>query len=85
MPLPVESLHPNSTDEEIKAASDASIAKCIEEGKPADQCKAIVNRYITDLTGKGSMKAGFASQLGGQPAVKKPVGGMGMGIGGAMP
>lgn len=82
MPLAVEGLNPNSTDEEIQAAVSASIEQCVGEGKDAKQCAAIANRYVTELTGKGKMRAGFAAQGVTKP---KPAGGMGLGIGGALP
>lgn len=72
MPLAVEGLNPNSTDEEIKAAVDASIKTCVAEGKDPKQCAAIAHRYVTELTGKGKMRAGFAAQGGAPPRREMP-------------
>ncbi len=81
MPLPVQNLNPNSTDEEIAEAVRASIEQCIDEGKDAKQCAAIAYRYARDLTGKNSMRLGFAAQ-GGTPSSR---GGMPPTPGGGMP
>ena len=78
MPLPVENLNPNSTDEEIKVAVAASIEQCVGEGKDAKQCAAIAHRYARDLTGKGSMRTGFAAQGGAPTGGGMPPGGGGM-------
>ena len=52
MPLVAQSLTDTSTDKEIQAAISASIAKCVEEGRPQDQCAAIAYRYAEEATGK---------------------------------
>ena len=41
MPMPAESLTPQSTAEEVRAAISATIAKCVEEGGEQKQCTAI--------------------------------------------
>jgi len=52
MPLPVQNLTPDSTQEEIDRAREESIAQCVREGRPRDQCIAIVMRYIEEATGR---------------------------------
>lgn len=78
MPLPVENLTPRSTDDEISTAISDSIAKCVEEGRPRDQCAAIAHKYARENTGKSNMRLGFAEEEGGTPrAETRPMPGAG--------
>jgi len=52
MPLSVQSLTPDSTQDAIDTAKSESIAQCVNEGRPQDQCVAIVMRYIEEATGR---------------------------------
>ena len=52
MPLPVEGLTPNSSDEEIKKAISDSIAQCVNEGKEQDMCVAMTYNMAKGATGK---------------------------------
>jgi len=54
MPLPVETLTPNSSREEIQAAISASISQCMSEGgKEQEQCVAIAQEIARKTTGDG--------------------------------
>lgn len=52
MPLPVESLTPDSPREAIQSAISASIKKCMEEGKSQDQCAAMSYEMARKATGQ---------------------------------
>lgn len=52
MPLAVESLTPASSTQSIRDAIGESIKKCMDEGKPQDECAAIAYNYARDKTGK---------------------------------
>jgi len=52
MPLAVESLTPASSTQSIRDAIASSIKKCMEEGKPQDQCAAIAYNYAREKTGR---------------------------------
>jgi len=52
VPLAVESLTPASSTESIRNAISASIKKCMEEGRPQDQCAAIAYNYAREKTGR---------------------------------
>jgi len=54
MPLPIESLSPNSSPEQIKQAISASISQCVNEGKEQDVCIAMVYRMAEKATGRSS-------------------------------
>lgn len=83
MPLAVENLTPRSTDEEIEKAISESIATCVKEGRPRDQCAAIAHKYAREKTNKSDMRLGFATNEGGVPRGEtRPMPGAG---GGPMP
>ena len=53
MPLPVESLTPNSTDSEIQTKISESIGKCMEEGgREQKECAGMVYDIARERTGK---------------------------------
>lgn len=52
MPLPVESLTPESDVPSIRAAIGKSIGMCIKEGKEQQQCAAIAYDIAREKTGK---------------------------------
>ena len=55
MPLAVESLTPDSSDEAIRAAISASIETCMKEGtRKPEQCKAIAYAMARKQTRTGS-------------------------------
>jgi len=64
MPLPVENLSAQSTEEEIRTALSESIAQCIREGRSREQCAAIAYNYARERTGKGSFQLGL-TEAGG--------------------
>lgn len=54
MPLPVESLSPKSTADQIKQAISNSISQCVGEGKEQDVCVAMVYRMVEKATGRNT-------------------------------
>ena len=53
MPLPAESLSPNSTDPEIQDKISQSIEQCMKEGgRDQKQCAAIAYSMARKATGK---------------------------------
>ncbi len=71
MPMPVDTLRPQSSVDEISKAISDSIAQCVNEGKEQKQCVAIAFSIARKRTGKN---------LGGErpaPAQTAPPG-MGM-------
>lgn len=54
MPLPVETLRSDSSDEEIRQKISQSIAQCMKEpnDRSQEQCAAIAYRYAREKTGK---------------------------------
>jgi len=53
-PLAVQGLTNKSSQEEIKKSISDSIAQCVAEGKPQDQCVAIAYRYAEEKTGRST-------------------------------
>ena len=51
MPLPTESLTPDSTDEQIQAAISAAIEQLMAEGRDQDQAVAIAHETARKATG----------------------------------
>lgn len=58
MPLKVEGLTPDSTDEEIQEAISDSIAQCVREGREQAQCVAMVHDMTRTATGKAPLPRG---------------------------
>jgi len=54
MPLPVQSLSPDSSVDQIKKAISDSISQCVDEGKPQDQCTAMAYRFAEEATGRAT-------------------------------
>jgi len=54
MPLPTESLRPDSSREEIQRAISAAISQCVSEGRDQDQCVAIAHETARRATRSGS-------------------------------
>jgi len=54
MPLPVQFLRPDSSEDEIERAKARSIEQCIHEGKPQSRCIAIVYQMIERATNKST-------------------------------
>lgn len=54
MPLPAESLTPDSDDAAVKAAISASIAQCVREGGKQDQCVAMAYSMVAKSTGRSA-------------------------------
>ena len=55
MPLPAESLTPDSSDEQVKQAISDSIAQCMHEGgRELEQCVAMAYAMMRRATGKGA-------------------------------
>jgi len=53
MPLPAESLTPESSPEQIQEAISASIEKCMQEGgKTQEECAAMAYSMARQATGK---------------------------------
>lgn len=52
MPLPAENLTPDSSAADIRLAISESIKKCMEEGRPQDQCAAMAYDMARKATGK---------------------------------
>jgi len=52
MPLPVDSLTPDSPDDAIREAIRRSIQTCINEGKDSKECAGMVYSMARDKTGK---------------------------------
>lgn len=63
MPLPAETLTPNSTDEEISMAISESIKMCVAEGKDQKQCAAMAYDMARRATG---------TSVGGKFNTKEP-------------
>lgn len=64
MPMPAESLTPDSTDADIKSAISSSIKMCMDEGGKQDQCVAIAYSMAKRATGgtrspEGRIRAGL--------------------------
>jgi len=68
MPLPVQSLNPNSSPDDIKRAIARSIEQCEEEGKSKDQCIAIAYRYAEKATGKATSSLASPGMEYGEPS-----------------
>ena len=71
MPLPTESLTPQSTEEEVNAAIEATIRQLISEGRPQEEAVAIAVQSAAEKTGKG---AGGQANPAGTLAPTQPVG-----------
>jgi hypothetical protein len=54
MPLAVENLTPTSTRDQIKKAIGDSISQCVSEGRPQDQCVAVVYQMAEKATGQST-------------------------------
>jgi len=61
MPLHVENLRPDSSDDAVKSAVSESISECVREGKKSHkECVAMVTSMARKATGDG------AGSLGGR-------------------
>ena len=57
MPLPVQSLTPESGSRDIREAISQSIKMCMDEGgKTQEQCAAIAYSYAREKTGRQLME-----------------------------
>jgi len=54
MPLPAESLTPDSNTAAIRDAVSRSIKQCVEEGGSQDECVAMSQAMAKKATGSGS-------------------------------
>ena len=54
MPLPVDSLTPDSSPQAVKDAISKSIEQCVKEGKDQKQCAAISYQIAREKSGKES-------------------------------
>ncbi len=52
MPMPTETLKPESSDEEIRKAISDAVAAMVAEGFPQDQAVAIAIQQASKATGK---------------------------------
>ena len=63
MPLPTESLTRQSTDDEVQAAVDATIAQLINEGRDQDQAVAIALQSARQHAGRVPGQAATTGKL----------------------
>lgn len=52
MPMPTETLKPESSDEEIRKAISDAVSKLVDEGFPQEQATAIAFEQARKATGK---------------------------------
>ena len=54
MPMAAESLTPDSTDADVRAAISSSVEMCMKEGGKQDQCVAMAYSMAAKATGRSA-------------------------------